>query len=131
MANTHLDQIDQGILAARALQRDAVAGPRVGDYVRFESGRLARITYLWPYDAQITALLGTWYLDVGGHTDFTGPMFGPLQPAVPIGELQLDDEIRNGQFYFYGHDEHRAGNCVDVMVPCRVYRRVERKREEA
>lgn len=127
MANTHLDEIDRGILATRTFQRDAVEGPRVGDYVRFENGRLSRITYLWPYDAQVTALLGSWYLDAGGYVDFSGPLFSPVQPAVPIGELQLDDEIRSGPFSFYGHDEHRAGNLVHVMVPCRIFRRIERQ----
>jgi len=130
MSNEHLDEVDRAILVARVIQRDAVEGPRVGDYVRFETGRLARITYLWPCDAQITALRGSWYLDAGGYVDFSGPLSSPVQPAVPIGELQPDDEIRAGEFDFFHHDEHRPNNSVHVMVPCRVYRRVERKSEE-
>lgn len=122
MANTHLDEIDRGILAARVFQRDAQEGPRVGDYVQLTEGCLVRIGYLWPYHAQVSET-GSWYLDVGGHVDFTGP----LDRCIPRGDLLLTEDRLDGAFSFFRHDEHRIGNLVHVMVPCRVYSHLARK----
>lgn len=122
MANTHLDEIDRGILAARVFQRDAQEGARVGDYVVMGDGRLVRISYLWPYHAQVSET-GAWYLDVGGHVDFSGS----LHRCIPRGELQLTDHQLDGAFSFFHHDEHRTGNLVSVVVACRVYQWVARE----
>jgi len=121
MPNKHLDEDDQVILAARVTQRNAQEGARVGDYVVMGDGRLVRISYLWPYHAQVSES-GSWYLDIGGHVDFSGS----LESGIARSELELAAGSLDGLFWFFHRDEHRAHNAVHVTVPCRVYRRVER-----
>ncbi len=125
MSNTHLDEDDRVILAARTIQRDAQEGARVGDYVVMGDGRLVRISYLWPYHAQVSES-GSWYLDVGGHVDF----LGTLEAGVPRSELELTAGSLDGLFWFFHHDEHRAHNGVPVTVLCRVYRHVVRDEQK-
>jgi len=108
-----LDERDRQILAQRIAAREANPEPRVGDYVRFPSGRLARVSHIWDDGAQ-TSEDGSWYLG-DGYTQFSGG----LDPCVP--RLTRTEQTLPGAFWFFHHDHARAHNGVRVTAPCRVY----------
>ena len=87
MEGEKLDELDRVILAMRLAQRDAVATPRLGDFVRF-SDRLERISHDWGDTVQ-TSEGGSFYLAEGGHASFSGG----LNPSVPKERLRKTEEI--------------------------------------
>lgn len=124
MSNAHLDERDQAILAERVAHRDTDEGPRVGDFVVMDGGRLVRVSYLWADIVQVSQE-GSWHLGEGGYASFSGS----LEPGFPRNELRPIDSLRDGTFWFFHHNDRRAHNGVDVTIPCRVYRRVRRTDE--
>ena len=119
MSNMHLDERDHAILAERVAERDTLKGPRVGDFVVMDDGRLVRISYLWPDTAQVSEG-GSWYLGERGYVSFSGS----LEPGFRRSELRPINSMRDATFWFFHHKEARADNGVYVAIPCRVYRRV-------
>jgi len=124
MSNTHLDERDRAILAKRVAQRDTLKGPRVGDFVNTDDGRLVRISQIWPESVQLSES-GSWYLGESGYVSFSGG----LEPSFRRSELRPIDSLRGGAFWFFHHGEARAHNGVNVTIPCRVYRRVKQSGE--
>lgn len=119
------DERDQAILDARIALYDAIAKPRVGDYVIFADDVTRRISHVWDWDdddpeyppvAQ-TSDGGSWYLG-DGYQSFSGSLW----PGVKLTTLTLTDETRRGACWFFHHDWHRAHNGVDITIPQRVYR---------
>lgn len=113
------DDRDAAILAERQRARDAIAGPRVGDYVRMPDGTLRRFTYAWGDGLQTTcAGFGcSFYLCASGHASYSGG----LDPTIAREHIVATDETRPGAFWFFHHDLAGAGRGVDVTAPCRVY----------
>ena len=115
MEGEKLDELDQVIRAKRLAQRETIATPRIGDFVRF-SDRLERISHDWGDTVQ-TSEGGSFYLGEGGYASFSGS----LNPSVPKELLRKTEEILNGGFWFFHRDFWMAHNGVDVTAPCRVY----------
>lgn len=95
-----------------------VIGPRVGDYVDFADGRQTRISVISGKQLQINAPeFGSsfhflwWYCSYsGGH--------GASLKLVDLIDTQT---LRDGQVWFFHHDQsgpHRGVNC---KIPCRIY----------
>ena len=115
------DERDVAIVQARMNEMDARQDPRVGDYVRFASGELHRISYHWTdgegWDGGVqTSEGGSFYLGKG-YCDFSGS----LHPCVPTDSLSLTDERKAGAVWIFHHDHHTAHNGVTFAPDFRVY----------
>jgi len=118
MTRPTFDERDAEILREKQAERDAVAGPRVGDFVRFPGeDEPRRFSYDWGEDIQ-TAMprMGSIYL-FGACASFSGS----LQPAIPKAGLRDTGEAMEGRFWFFHHGFAGAGCGVDFTIPCRVY----------
>ena len=127
-----LDEIDSGILAARATLRNRFPGPRVGDFIRMRDGSLRRFTHDWGDGIQVTCTGkglggGRFYLDNHGRADYSGA----LDPAIPTAKIAPTSETMLGAFWFFRHNSARAHNGVDVEAVCRVYREREAAHDPA
>lgn len=116
-----LDARNQEILAQREALRDAIEGPRVGDFVRFADGILRRISHIWDFadgcDAMVqTSDGGSFYLG-DGSMSFSGSLYS----SVNVRTLTLTEETRTGGAWFFHHDWPEAHNGIDVALTCRVY----------
>ena len=82
---------DAAILAARVEARDRIAGPRVGDIIRFADGGEGRFTYHWGDGIQTTTRPnggGSFYLTESGGLSYSGSLAEsvPLARIVDTGE---------------------------------------------
>lgn len=114
--NNHLDSKDQDTLAKIVAVRGEIAGPRVGDFVLFDSGQLERISHDWGEDLQ-TSPAGSIYLCPNGHGSFSGGM----NPATPLVNMKVTTATLLGAFWFFHHGIAGGGRGVYFQVPCRVY----------
>lgn len=118
MEAVFFDDIDQAILEKRMAERDLIAGPRTGDYVRFPTGEIERFSHDWDDALQTSPIrAGSFYLHSHGEASFSGS----LNPAIPASSLSLSDENMNGEFWFFHHGSAGADRGVRFKVPCRVY----------
>ncbi|UJX45742.1 hypothetical protein [Xanthobacter sp. YC-JY1] len=111
------DERDAELLALRIAARDAIPGPRIGDYLVFPDGHMERFSYDWGDDIQ-TSPGGTFYLDRSGLASFSGG----LNEAVLKARMLDTGAALPGSFWFFHHDWRTAHNGVDVTAPCRVFR---------
>lgn len=118
--------INTAILAERMAAYDTIEGPRVGDFVRFADGALARIAYLWPDDFQPTCeRFGAASFYLGGHMrDGRGAYVshsGSLDPGVPRHTLTPTAELLDGSVWIFDQDIAGAHRDVRVTAPFRVF----------
>lgn len=121
-----LDERDRQILADRVASLDAIAGPRVGDWVIFADGTERRISHRWFFPAdedgpeidnvQTSHPGGSFYLG-DGYVSFSGSLF----LGVPGSTLTLTDELRPAGVWFFHHDWWQAHNGVGAEVMFRVF----------
>jgi hypothetical protein len=121
-----MDDQDRALLAARVRLREAVQGPRAGDYVILTgdagpvrlttNGGLNGIVTTWPQ----WTYSDRFYLDRKGRADHSGGN----RFLDSIGRAQLVDtgETKAGSFWFFHHDTLAQRGGIDVELPCRVYR---------
>ena len=114
--NFDFDDVDQKILSERSSNRDAIEGHRVGDFVKFPTGQVERISFIGGNNAQ-TAPGGSFYLGDSGYSSFSGA----LNPGVPLSSLTLTDEKKNGKFWFFHRGIVGAHRGVDFETACRVF----------
>ena len=114
--NTQLDTKDQANLEKIVAVREQIPGPRVGDFVLFDSGQLERISHDWG-DALQTSPAGSIYLCQNGHGSFSGGM----NPATPMVNMKITAATLPGEFWFFHHGIAGGGQGVYFQVPCRVY----------
>lgn len=120
MTTPTFDDTDAGLLAARIAKRDAMTGPRVGDFARMPCGKMVRFSHHLGDSIQTTdgRFGASFYLGRDGHADFSGG----LDPAIPLARMSEErGSLRMGAFWFFHHDHVRAHNGVTVKVPCRVF----------
>lgn len=113
----HFDRRDSEILSRRVFHWNARKGPRVGDYVIMPDATVERFSYDWGKDIQTTPA-GAFYLGENGTVSYSGG----LNAAIPKANLVLTDETREGQFWFFHHNDSKAHNGVNVKAWCRVFR---------
>lgn len=112
-----LDRRDQEILAECMKAREAIAGPRMGDYVLFPTGELERFSHNWGDELQ-TSPSGSFFLHASGEGGFSGG----LNPSTPANKLSLMiSKTLPGTFWFFHHGFAGAGRGVYFEIPCRVY----------
>lgn len=118
-----LDARDAGILAERVAALDALPAdaPRVGDWVRFQDGTMRRVSHIWrnedgSAESLQTSAGGSYYLGTGYVS-----MSGSLYTGVPAETLTRTPETREGAVWFFHHDQHRAHNGIDALIPFRVF----------
>lgn len=116
MNNNLLDAIDQGILDKQMVMRDRIKGPRIGDYVCFQTGELERFSHDWD-DSLQTSPGGSFFMCSNGNASFSGG----LNPSTPLDKLTLTKNTLPGSFWFFHHNRAGAGCDVNFKVPCRVY----------
>lgn len=104
-ANPQFDERDAAILKERMAALDLIAGPRVGDFVRFADGVELRISYVWDNSFQTSRDGDGWYLSMG-HLSFSGTLF----PSVPLKDLTRTEETREGRIWFFHHG-YAAAHC--------------------
>lgn len=113
-----LDSIDQVILAERLAARAQIGQPCIGDYVRFQTGELERISHDHGAKLQTSPLwAGSFYLLSNGNASFSGG----LNPCIPQDSLALTDEVMPDAFWFFHHSQSGPGRGVRFSVPCRIY----------
>lgn len=115
------DDVDARDLEIRAKRMELYErrdGPRVGDYVRFAGGTMARISatdieddYFQPAGSNQRFYLGN------GFIEFSGSLLRPMKRST----LVLTEETRSGSVWFFHHDFPGAGQGVDTTIPFRVY----------
>jgi len=116
MNHPTLDERDAAILRERMLMLDSIAGPRVGDYVRFPDGKMLRISYMWDDAFQSSNDGGGWHLG-RGCMSYSGGLF----PSRPTTQLTRTNETKEGLCWFF-HHEYAAAHCgVWTTAPFRVY----------
>lgn len=116
--NTHLDASNLAILEARVANRDAIATPRIGDFVLFASGELERFSHIWSENIQTSPVcVGSIHLGEAGYGSFSGG----LNPGTPSAALVQTKASLPGRFWIFNHGFAGAGRGIDVNVPCRVY----------
>jgi hypothetical protein len=120
MKRSQLDTRDLTILSQRAGAYAAQSGPRIGDYVDFADGVTRQISHIWdllPVPSIQTSDGGSFYLG-DGYCSFSGG----LHPGIPADTLNLTEETREGQVWFFHHNYTTAHNGIDVVIPFCVYR---------
>lgn len=117
--NASLDDRDQEILNERAgvyLTRET---PQVGDFCIMPDGEKRRFTHDWD-----DALQTTWKGD-GGGSFYLGKGYvsysGSLEPSIPLERIAPTEERWPGVFWFFHHNEQRAHNGVQGVIPVRVW----------
>jgi hypothetical protein len=122
-----LDDCDRDILRRRWSRLENVAGPRVGDYVRFADGTERRFAHDWDeYGLQTTdERFGPMSFYIG---DEGCSYSGSLNPCVKREALTLAKdqwgsvETKEGHVWFFHHDSAGAGRGVPAFLPFRVYK---------
>ena len=114
-------EVNLQILKRRISAFNAIKTIREGDYVRHLSGRMDRVTYVWPDSAQTRGCQESFYLGEGGYVSYSGG----LDPDIPLTILVLTDEVKKGMIWFFSRDHHTAHNGVDFMIDFRVYNVIE------
>lgn len=119
---TQLDERDAAILERRLVSRDIEGSdtPMVGDWLRFQDGRMERVAHVWPAD---------WHADNIATVQPTHPKFGygsiylgehggtysgALDDGIKLDRIVATDETRPSAFWFFHHDQHRAHNGITV-----------------
>ena len=105
------------ILERRVNAFNAIKTIMEGDYVRHLSGKMDRVTYVWPDSAQTGGGQSSFYLGEGGYVSYSGG----LDPGIPLAKLVLTEEVKKGMVWFFSRDHHTAHNGVDFMIDFRVY----------
>lgn len=100
--------------------REAIKGPRVGDFVIVPWGLgPMRFSHDWGDTIQISTG-GSFYLGSSGEASFSGS----LEPAIDKSKLRqalgLDAE-QAGSFWIWKEGYAGAGRGVSVYVECRTY----------
>lgn len=111
-----LDEIDEQIKLARSVARNRNKRPRIGDYVRFPTGQLERLSHDWG-DGFQTSPSGSIFLHANGQGEFSGG----LNPSTPLDKMKLTNVHLPGSFWFFHHDSAGAGRGVYFNISCRVY----------
>ena len=109
------DERDLAMVAERMAAMDSREGPRVGDYVIFRDGTVARFAHDWGDRLQTTPG-GSFYLGNGYLS-----MSGSLDRSIPKDSLTLTDQTREGSAWVFHHNMHQAHYGVAVRVPLRVF----------
>lgn len=108
------------ILKERVAARDALPGPRVGDYVKI-GDKYDRFTYRWPEDTLMQAggsPSGSYYLGNSGSLNYSGG----LNHGYEIDFLQLTDEVKMGEIWFFGEGIVGPHRGVYFDIECRVFK---------
>ena len=111
------DEKDKGLVTKIATQRDAIEGPRIGDFIRFPTGELERFSHDHGANLQTSPEWAGSYCLHSPWASFSGS----LNPGTPRDQLVLTDEIKEGRFWFFHHGEVGAHRGVDFNIPCRVF----------
>lgn len=119
------DARDEAIRQARIEVWQSLLEPRVGDFVHMADGTLRRFTHDAGDRLQVTCKgsSGSFYFG-GSHCSYSGS----LDPAVPKADLQLTANMRDGAVWFFHHGQPGAHRGVQCVIPCRVYRQLERRK---
>lgn len=122
---TTTDPVDLALIERTRQERDALDGPRVGDFVQMLDGTRRRFSERWPGGMQTTCA-GKLEADQsfflsGSFADFSGS----LDAVIPFGQLELTGEACEGRFWMFHHNEVRAHNGVSFTLPCRLFRQLE------
>ena len=107
-----MDTKNQEILARRQAERAKITTPCVGDFIRFETGELERVSHLHN-DSLQTSPGGSIYLNESGHGSFSGG----LNPAIELNTITPTTEVIEGKFWFFHHGIAGAGRAVYFDIP--------------
>jgi hypothetical protein len=112
------DDRDLELAEVCQFHRDQIEGPRLGDFVRFQTGEIERFSHN-SEDAMQTSPIthGSFFLSGCGHAQFSGS----LNPFIPKASLVLTEETQDGTFWFFHHGQVGAGRGVRFRIPCRVF----------
>lgn len=114
-----LDAVDLQIRDARQkeyLSRNPVI-PRVGDYVIFADGVIRRISHCSRNEVQTSDIgKGSYYI-FGEFLSFSGS----LCPFIPTYSLSLSNELKDGNVWFFSHNEAGASRGIVTTIKCFVW----------
>lgn len=110
---------DDEILTDRLTKYNKINGPRVGDWIREQSGRMTRATHDWGDDSIMQhggGEFGQFYLG-DGYISYSGG----LDTGIKKASLKLTNEVKAGKVWFFKNDYATAFNDIEYMVDFRVY----------
>lgn len=128
------DDRDQEIVVERMTELDARTGIRVGDFLRYRDGTLARVAYVWDDSVQPASVAvgrhpahwslnryapgvgGSYYLG-DGYVSYSGS----LHRGVSRDLLELTDATELGAVWIFHHGWSGAHRGVDTKVAFRVW----------
>lgn len=97
-----------------------ILGPRIGDYVQFPGGDLARISLITAEHFQVAEpRFGASYYWAWWYCSFSG---GHRAALYQQAFLQDTGDIRDGNVWVFHHDHPGAHRGVGCVIPCRIYR---------
>lgn len=102
------------------IRKGLTHGPLVGEYVKYPNGTYKRFTHAWDDGIQVANYFGnggSFYLQSNGFASYSGG----LDSAIPYSKLKLTEEIKQGSFWLFIDDVHRAYNGIDFMLDCKVW----------
>lgn len=120
MCEITFDEQDTRLLAEKLERRAALQGPLNGDFVRFPTGEIERIsnTSLEKGVQTSPVWAGSYFLTYEGDASFSGS----LHPVIPRESLTLvSGDTQLGSFWFFHHDRAGAGRGVYCSAFCNVY----------
>ena len=101
-------------------RRNNLAGPLVGDYVKYPDGTYKRFSHAWDDGIQVTCYYGnggSFFLCSNGKASYSGG----LDPSIPYPKLKITEEIKEGLFWVFKDDVHMAFNGVHFNMDCKVW----------
>lgn len=125
-----LDETDQLIFDRIKAAWENQTEIKVGDFIRFKNGELARVAYIWPDGIQPSAdKYGSSFsvsvykgLKDGIACDRAYMSFsGGLYNIIPFEKLKLTDEKIDGSCWFFHHDLLGAHRGVYTNISCQVW----------
>ena len=93
-------EVNLQIPERRVTAFNAIKMIREGDYVRHLSGKMDRITYVWPESAQTGGCQSSYYLGEGGYVSYSGG----LDPGIPLTKLVLTVEFAPARWWSFCSD---------------------------
>ena len=100
---------------------------RIGDWIRFKDGKMNRVTHIWDFRDEGLGLkvqsggseFGSFYFG-HGYISYSGG----LDPGVKGDTLELTDDVKYGQIWFFHNTFPMADNGVYRMMKFRVFKEI-------
>lgn len=112
------NQINLQLLHNKLEERGKTIAPLVGDYLLLPYGIYTRFTHIWEDRAQTGGGSNSFYLCSNGDCSYSGS----LDSGVKLDEIELTQEVKEGEIWFFDKGISGADRGVHYAIPCRVFK---------